>query len=73
MDDKKALVITKATEMQSLSEQMNKLQSEIQELNIAINSTESNLKQNKELFVNTGNTVMGELDAESEKINNYII
>jgi hypothetical protein len=72
VEDKKALVQTKAEKMQELSKQMASLNDEIQQLNITIAQADAQLKTNKEMFVTTGNAVLAEIDSEIEKINLYI-
>lgn len=72
VEDNKAWVISKATEQGELANKMAKLQAEIDELKIIITAGDVNLNQNRDLFMNTGNTVLSELDAEIEKINQFI-
>jgi len=72
VEDKKTEVELKTKKLQELAEEMNKLNLEIQNTNNEISQSDAQLKVNKELFLATSNSVLSDIDAEIEKINQYI-
>lgn len=72
VEDKKSLIDLKTKQVQDLALKIGELNATIKQLNEESISAELALKTKKDLFINSGNLVIGEINNELGKINSYI-